>query len=82
MKLQKIGNNETLIKYDNGVEVLFSYNTPVAGYRQGKGYFKTSQYYSKTTSKHITRYLGDFKNDATLMSEFEISQLSSNYSGV
>ena len=37
--------------------VLFSYKTPVAGH-DSDGPFRTDQQYSKTTTKHINKYLG------------------------
>ena len=43
MKLTPIAANQTLISYNNGSEVFFSYSTPVAS----------------TTTKHINKYLGN-----------------------
>lgn len=51
----------TLYRFDDGREVLFSYNTPVAGYKPGFGYFKTDTFWSVTTSKHINAYLREHK---------------------
>ena len=56
MKLQSIGSNMTELNI-NGVSVLFSYSTPVAGW-DDKGAFRTSKHYSTTTSRHINKYLG------------------------
>lgn len=55
MKLQQLGSNMMLLKLDN-VEILFSYETPVAGFDHG--YFRTDAHFSQTTSKHINKYLG------------------------
>jgi hypothetical protein len=41
----------------SGVELLFSYTTCVAGYTPDEGYFKTNEFFSHTTSKHIGEYL-------------------------
>lgn len=57
MKLTAHGPNRTSVSYDNGTEVFFSYNTPVAGFEPGKGYFRTDQQYSQTTTRHIKKYL-------------------------
>ena len=57
MKLKAIGSNMTELNI-NGVSVLFSYSTPVAGW-DDKGAFRTSKHYSTTTSRHINKYLGD-----------------------
>ena len=56
MKLNPIKANMTELNLGN-VSVLFSYKTPVAGW-DDKGAFRTSQFYSVTTSKHINQYLG------------------------
>lgn len=57
MNLRKIGNNETEIDVAN-YQILFSYNTPVAcvDTRTGNGY-KTEKFWSKTTSRHINKWL-------------------------
>ncbi len=41
----------------NGVSILFSYETPVAGWNN-EGAFRTEKKYSATTTKHINKYLG------------------------
>lgn len=56
MKIKSIGSNMTELNI-NGVSVLFSYSTPVAGW-DDKGAFRTSKHYSTTTSRHINKYLG------------------------
>ena len=58
MKLTQLGSNQTLLLMPDGEEFFFSYETCVAGYTPGEGYFKTSTKYSRTTSKHINKYLG------------------------
>jgi hypothetical protein len=57
MRLIQLGANKTQINRDNGIQVFFSYSTPVACYIPGQGYLKTSTKYSVTTSKHITQWL-------------------------
>ena len=56
MKLKTIASNMTELNF-NGMSILFSYKTPVAGW-DNKGAFRTNKYYSPTTSKHINKYLG------------------------
>lgn len=61
MKLQKLGSNTTVLKF-NGHEVLFSYETPVAAYVYDLGrYVRTNEHYSKTTTKHINKWLENVK---------------------
>ena len=57
MKLTPIAANQTLVSYNNGSEVFFSYSTPVAGYSPELGYVRTEDYYSRTTSRHINQWL-------------------------
>ena len=59
MILKQIGSNQTELSLNNGNSIFFSYETPVAGYSDDIGFFRTATYYSKTTSRHINAYLGD-----------------------
>ena len=59
MKLQSFAVNRTLLSFDDGTEIYFSYETPVAGYSNTLGYVKTNQWYSSTTTRHINKYLDD-----------------------
>ena len=59
MKLMNIGSNQTQIEIGQGVFVLFSYKTPVAAFIPGQGYIRTNHKWSRTTSKHINKWLGD-----------------------
>lgn len=56
MKLKQVGSNMSEVEMGNKT-ILFSYSTPVAYHEEGEGYFKTSTKYSKTTSKHINKWL-------------------------
>ena len=57
MKVQPIGSNQTEVSLADGTEVLFSYSTPVAALVPGKGWIRTAQKWSTTTSKHINAWL-------------------------
>ena len=59
MILKQIGSNQTELTLNNGNSIFFSYETPVAGYSDEIGFFRTATYYSKTTSRHINAYLPD-----------------------
>ena len=59
MILIQIGSIQTELSLYNGNSIFFSYETPVAGYSDDIGFFRTATYYSKTTSRHINAYLGD-----------------------
>ena len=59
MKLHSFATNRTLLTFDDGTEVFFSYETPVAGYSNKLGYVRTNEWYSSTTTRHINRYIYD-----------------------
>lgn len=65
MELKQIGANQTVVtlpdsNYTVNRQILFSYSTPVA-YAEtdqtGRHYYRTEEFYSKTTSKHINGWL-------------------------
>ena len=61
MQLKQLGSNQTLVNYNDGTEVFFSYETPVAGFHPDLGYVKTTNWYSSTTTRHINKYLDVIK---------------------
>ena len=56
MKLKPVASNMTELTFNNGVTILFSYKTPVAGY-DNDGAFRTDKHYSSTTTRHINKWL-------------------------
>ena len=56
MKLNPVGSNMNEIEVD-GKSILFSYKTPVAGW-DDEGAFRSEDWFSMTTTKHINKYLG------------------------
>jgi hypothetical protein len=74
MQLKQIGSNMTELSLADNLSILFSYETPVAGWDQD-GSFKTEQFYSRTTSKHINKYF-DGQTDPRLVSQDYINQLT------
>ena len=57
MKIKRLGANKTILALPSGSEAFYSYDTPVAFQMHSGEIFKTEEYYSQTTSKHITQYL-------------------------
>jgi hypothetical protein len=57
MKLIPLGSNKTVISFLNGLEIFFSYQTPVAANLPDRGYVRTSTSWSQTTSRHINQWL-------------------------
>lgn len=56
MKVKQFAKNMTVLVLNDGTEVLFSYETPVAAYT-GSGFVKTERHYSTTTTKHVNNWL-------------------------
>lgn len=57
MNLKQVGSNMTELEFD-GIKVLISYSTPVAYYDKLRHmYFVTDKFWSKTTSRHIKKWL-------------------------
>ena len=75
MQLKQIGSNMSELVLADNLAVLFSYETPVAGWDKD-GAFKTKQFYSKTTSKHINKYFFGGQIDPRLVSQDYINQLT------
>ena len=57
MQLRQLGNNKTEVEFTNGTTVFFSYETPVALQTADGDYFRTEDFWSVTTSKHINHWL-------------------------
>ena len=68
MQLRNLTTNTTELEI-NGNYILFSYDTPVAGY-DDEGAFRTDEYYSRTTTKHINNYLGNKNIGRVVKSEY------------
>jgi len=78
MKLKQLGSNMTVLTLNNGTEVLFSYETPVAGFSGTSydyTYFRTDQKWSKTTTRHINQYLN--RQYAATIAQSEINAMVS-----
>jgi hypothetical protein len=56
-QIKKIGQQSAAEhRYENGAQILRSYNTHVAAYVPALGYMETTTKYSRTTSKHISQW--------------------------
>ena len=55
MKLQHLSGNKNQITLADGTQVLFSYATPVACWKDG-AFYKTDKFWSKTTSRHVNEW--------------------------
>jgi len=60
LKLRVQGSNATVVYFGDDVEVLFSYETPVAARICGQWY-RTEVSFSVTTQRHITAHLRGVK---------------------
>ncbi len=57
MQIKQLAANQTEVGTSKA-RILISYSTPVAAYVYEKGYIRTSIHYSRTTSKHINKWIG------------------------
>ena len=73
MKIKRLGASKTLLVLPSGAEAFVSYETPVAFQMHTGEIFKTEEYYSRTTSKHVTQYLNG--RDAEAVPQGFINQL-------
>ena len=55
MKLSPIQSNMTELTLNDGTQVLFSYQTPVACWIDGQ-FYKTDTKWSNTTTRHINKW--------------------------
>ena len=62
MKLTPIAANQNEVTINDGTQIFFSYRTPVAAYLPEKGYVRTERFWSKTTSRHINKWLQGVNN--------------------
>ena len=62
MKLTPIAANQTEVSINDGTQIFFSYRTPVAAYLPSKGYVRTERFWSKTSSRHIIKWLQGVNN--------------------
>jgi hypothetical protein len=77
--LRQLGSNQTLLRFvkNNGpmVEVLFSYERPVAGWSSNRGYMRSAKQYSATTARHIVAWLRSHNAVAETVSQETIDAL-------
>ena len=68
MKLRQVKSNVTELTIGD-TTIMFSYQTPVAGY-DDQGAFRTGQHYSVTTSRQINQYLGGKEVGRTVSQDY------------
>jgi len=56
MKLKQLGSNQTELVLNDGTQVLFSYETPVACLKD-ELLLRTDKQWSQTTSRHINKWI-------------------------
>ncbi|QYD70118.1 hypothetical protein KZJ38_07360 [Paraburkholderia edwinii] len=47
-----------MLEFKSGTRILFSYESPVAVFVPNEGYEQTNQFISRTTLKHIQKWVG------------------------
>ena len=71
MKLRQIASNQTELSLPCGSVVFFSYETPVAAWLPNRGYIRTNQKFSVTTTKHINQWLNGAEAQEVPQSQLE-----------
>ena len=70
MKLKQLANNQTELQLEK-VNVLISYETPVAAYHKATNeYYHTSKKWSATTTRHIKGWCPCFERSTPKPQEF------------
>lgn len=81
MKLKQLGSNMTELHFNNGTIVLMSYETPVAAILNQSSLFgnciETDKKWSRTTSKHITKWINIQTSSRNLFKKVDQSVLDS-----
>jgi len=78
MKLAPIASNMTQLELTDGTTILFSYTTPVAAQIPGFGYIRTEEFFSRTTNKHISKWImanGGVPTEATKVEQSMLESL-------
>jgi hypothetical protein len=78
MKVKQVTTTSTQVSLADGTEVLYSYSTPVAALVPGRGWLRTNEFHSVTTSKHINRWFRENKADGAVVAvvpQWEVDQL-------
>ncbi len=58
--MKQLASNMVEILNKQGVKILISYDTPVAGFDIHRRPFVTEAWYSRTTTRHIHKYFNKF----------------------
>ena len=76
MKLKLIGANQTEVQLSDHYEtqIFFSYEQAVC-VRNGDGCFVTTEKYSRTTSKHINKWVAGLSSIIKMVPQSEIDNL-------
>lgn len=69
--LIEISANCHELQKSNGARVLFSYGAPVAAFIPGKGFVRTVEKYSVTTTRHVNAWIGGHFCPTVKQSEIE-----------
>jgi len=74
IQIRQAGSNRTELRAGD-TRILFSYDTPVAGFSPEYGYFKTETFHSVTTSRHVNQWLKGEGKDPKAVSKLKDSDI-------
>ena len=81
MKIKLLGANQTEVQLSDHYEtqIFFSYEQAVC-VRNANGCFVTTEKYSRTTSKHINKWISNLSNIIKMVPQSEIDNMVSGVS--
>ena len=77
MRTERIRQTAARVEHGPGASVLYSYQTPAAAFVPGRGYLRTEEHYSCTTSRHVNAWA----RGATVVPQSEIDRLAGGQRG-
>ena len=75
MKIVHRWSNATVVEINDALQVLFSYDKAVAAFVPGRGFLRTNRFWSKTTNKHINKWLKEQFGPNVKVVEVEQSEI-------
>lgn len=74
MEMQQVDANMAVIMFKDGTRIMFSYDVPIAAYVPGRGYIRSSRYFSRSSNQHVLQFLNG--NMGTPVDHSEILELA------
>ena len=79
--MKQLARNMVEILNKQGVKILISYDTPVAGFDIHRKPFVTEAWYSRTTTRHIHKYFNKFNTIDRDPVKCTVDKINKHYDG-